>query len=156
LHDSINDSGDNLDNDVNGVNGIRAGSHYEEIRHPNMMSDVSDSLNEDKEDTKNKYGVEKSLRNYDKRKKKDCRFYFAKLDYEILRPLLIYKYEREEMHRQDEYIDLIVRDQNLLQSVYGKIDHSNFRKASMGGSHVEEEQVNRVSHVVQQLAMSAI
>lgn len=39
------------------------------------------------------------LRNYNKRKERDCKYYFSKLDYEILRPLLIYKYERDEMHR---------------------------------------------------------
>lgn len=58
----------------------------------------------------NKFGVEKSLRNYNRTKKRGCKYFLGKLDYEILRPLLIYKYEREEMHRQDEYIDIIMRD----------------------------------------------
>ena len=63
------------------------------------------------------------MRDYEKRKSKDCKYYFSKLDYEILRPLLIYKYEREEMHRQDDLVEMMMSDQNLLGSVYGKIDH---------------------------------
>ena len=63
-----------------------------------------------------------SLSEYQTYKKKDCAYYFAKLDYEILRPLLIYRYDREEMHRQDEFIDLMLSDANLLGSVYGKMD----------------------------------
>lgn len=59
---------------------------------------------------------------YNKFQKKKCGFYFAKLDYEILRPLLIYKYDREEMHRQDQFIDIMLSDANLLGSVYGKMD----------------------------------
>ena len=43
--------------------------------------------------------VAPALRDYDKHKKKSgCRYWFAKLDYEIFRPLLIYKYDMEEMH----------------------------------------------------------
>lgn len=37
-------------------------------------------------------------------KKRDCAFYFMKLDYEILKPLLIYKYQYDEMHKQDDLI----------------------------------------------------
>jgi hypothetical protein len=50
------------------------------------------------------------MREYEKRKKKDCKYYFSKLDYEILRPLLIYKYEREEMHRQDDFLEMMMSD----------------------------------------------
>ena len=39
------------------------------------------------------------MREYERRQKRDCKYYFSKLDYEILRPLLIYRYERDEMHR---------------------------------------------------------
>ena len=52
-------------------------------------------------------------------RKRGCGFYFKKLDYEILRPLLIYKYEREEMHRQDDFIEMMMSDGNLLGSIYG-------------------------------------
>lgn len=47
------------------------------------------------------------MRNYDKKKKKGCRYYFSKLDYEILRPFLIYKYEKETMHLQDDIYELM-------------------------------------------------
>jgi len=52
-------------------------------------------------------------------RKRGCGFYFKKLDYEILRPLLIYRYEREEMHRQDDFIEMMMSDGNLLGSIYG-------------------------------------
>lgn len=55
-------------------------------------------------------------------KKRGCGFYFKKLDYEILRPLLIFKYEREEMHRQDDFIDMIMGDGDLLGSIYGQME----------------------------------
>ena len=53
------------------------------------------------------------------------------MDYEILRPLLIYKYQREEMHRQDEFVEMMINDQNLVGSIYAKIDHQEIRKHSM-------------------------
>jgi hypothetical protein len=39
--------------------------------------------------------------------KKGCGYYFVKLDEEILRPLLIYKYDEEEMWYQDEQVELM-------------------------------------------------
>lgn len=51
-----------------------------------------------------------SMREYEKRNRRDCKYFFSKLDYEILRPLLIYKYEREEMHRQDDLMELMMSD----------------------------------------------
>jgi hypothetical protein len=73
-------------------------SHHEEIQHPNMeLSDASPS--------------EAGAYAYDSgRRKRGCGFYFKKLDYEILRPLLIFRYEREEMHRQDDFIEMMMSD----------------------------------------------
>ena len=68
----------------------RESSHYEEVVHPNDERDV-DSDSENSENAN----------------KRGCAFYFKKLDKEILRPLCIYKYNYEKMHRQDDYIDLI-------------------------------------------------
>jgi hypothetical protein len=66
------------------------------------------------------------MRNYEGRQKRDCKYYFSKLDYEILRPLFIYKYERDEMHRQDDLIEMMIEDQNMIGSIYGKLDHGEF------------------------------
>ena len=75
---------------------------------------------------KNTLNNQIGMSNYLTRKnKKDCKYYLSKLDYEILRPLLIYKYNKEEMHRQDEFVDMMKNDANLVGSVYGKLDHSN-------------------------------
>ena len=65
-----------------------------------------------------------SMLDYKDTDKKDCSYYFLKLDYEILKPLLIYKYDAEQMNREDEYIEIIMSDANLLGSVYGKMDES--------------------------------
>jgi hypothetical protein len=67
-------------------------SHHEQLLHPNdMMSDTSGSV---------RYKtVGGGLGDYKQSNKKDCKYFFSKLDYEILKPLLIYKYNREEMHR---------------------------------------------------------
>ena len=51
--------------------------------------------------------TDNSMRQYDNSKKRDCKYYLSKLDYEILRPLLIYKYEKEEMHRQDDLHEMM-------------------------------------------------
>lgn len=45
-----------------------------------------------------------------------------KLDFEILKPILIYKYDREEMNRQDIFVEAMISDANMLGSVYGKLD----------------------------------
>jgi hypothetical protein len=33
-----------------------------------------------------------SMRNYKSRPKRDCSYYFLKLDFEIIKPLLVYKF----------------------------------------------------------------
>ena len=38
---------------------------------------------------------------FKKNQKKNCLYYFKKLDYEILRPLFIYEYERNKMLKED-------------------------------------------------------
>lgn len=45
-----------------------------------------------------------------------------KLDFEILKPILIYNYNREVMDREDRFVDAMMSDANLLGSVYGKLD----------------------------------
>ena len=97
----------------------RSESHYEELMHPNMMESAGSVTDASYEGEKNQFGVEKSYRNYDKRKKKDCAYYFAKLDYEILRHIFIYKYDRDQMHRQDQLLELQRRDANLINEIYG-------------------------------------
>jgi len=57
-------------------------------------------------------------------KSKGCAYYFVKLDEEILRPLLIYKYDEEEMWYQDEQVELMQSDVNFIGSIYGKMDHN--------------------------------
>ena len=74
---------------------------------------------------------------YKDQEKKDCAFYFLKLDYEILKPLLIYKFNAEEMHRQDDYIELIMSDANLLGSIYGKLDEDLLQS----GDQAEKERI---------------
>lgn len=72
-------------------------SHYGELLHPNNMQ--SDHETEDGDE-------------------KGCGFYFAKLDAEIIRPLLIYKYQREEMHRQDDLHELVRQNHHLIGSAH--------------------------------------
>ena len=66
------------------------------------------------------------------KRKRGCGFYFKKLDYEILRPLLIYRYEREEMHRQDDFIEMMMSDNQLLGSIYGNMDQSILSASANG------------------------
>ena len=80
--------------DKNSEANVPAPSHYEELVHPNMEHSASQNGQ-----PMFYIPVESSMRNYEGRQKKDCKYYFSKLDYEILRPLFIYKYERDEMHR---------------------------------------------------------
>lgn len=60
-------------------------SHYEALVHPN-----------EEVDGKSDNGTIKGFKGTHK---KSCAFYFKKLDYEIIRPLLIYNYDREVMHK---------------------------------------------------------
>ena len=88
------------------------------MKHPNMeMSDASQA-------GLKKRSSQTSMLDYKDTEKKDCSYYFLKLDFEILKPLLIYKYDAEQMNREDEYIEIIMSDANLLGSVYGKMDES--------------------------------
>jgi len=42
---------------------------------------------------------------FKKNQKKNCLYFFKKLDYEILRPLFIYDYERNKMKKDDEMVE---------------------------------------------------
>ena len=89
------------------INDEKSRSHYGDLKHPNMMSEAhSQSVP--------RVHIGKSMRMYKGRKKKDCKYFMAKLDYEILRPLLIYNYQRDEMHRQAEVLDMIMQDVNII------------------------------------------
>lgn len=78
--------------------------------------------------------------------KRTCSYYFKKLDYEILRPLLIHNYVREVMHRQDDYVEMIINDGNILGQVYGQLD---FR---IQESETQEVLLDRVTQAVQEVA----
>jgi hypothetical protein len=97
-------------------NMLHRHSHYEELVHPNMEQEVHSEFKTDND-------AAISMRDYERRQTRDCKYYFSKLDYEILRPLLIYKYERDEMHRQDDLHEMMEADKNLIGSIYGKIDN---------------------------------
>ena len=65
-----------------------------------------------------------SMQKYKERPKKDCAYYFLKLDFEIIKPLLIYKFDKDKMHLADDYAELMLSEANLIGSVYGQIDHN--------------------------------
>lgn len=79
-------------------------THYEELKHPNMEHETDSRKSENERDS----GI--AQRHYSRKKKHGCAYYFAKLDYEILRPILIYNYEKERMHLQDEAMELLMQD----------------------------------------------
>jgi len=98
----------------------RKASHYGSLKHPNMESDRESYVNND---LSNKLLANKGAPQQETRKKKKgCAFYFKKLDYEILRPILIYKYDRDVMHREDDFVEYLMNDNNIMGSIYGKID----------------------------------
>lgn len=77
--------------------------------------------------------------------KKDCSYYFLKLDYEIIKPLLVYKYDYKKMERADDYVDLIMTDTNLLGSVYDDMEMEVIEDNN------EEAMRERVQSVMQKL-----
>jgi len=78
--------------------------------------------------------------------KKSCSFYIKKLDYEIIRPLLIYNYDRELMHKQDDYVEMMLNDGNMIADAFGKIDLMGSIN-SEDDAH-EDEMLHRVTEVV--------
>lgn len=116
-------------------------SHYGEIKHPNMMSEAGS------QHFHKTTATGKSMAMYKNRRKKDCKYFLAKLDYEIIRPMLIYNYEREEMHRQAEVLDMIMNDVNIIGQVYGKVEPHILDK-----SHNEDERAQmRISQAIMSL-----
>jgi hypothetical protein len=86
------------------------------------------------------------MMSYKEQEKKDCSYYFLKLDFEILKPLLIYKFDIEEMHRQDDYVEIIMSDANLLGSIYGKMDEDLLQL----GDEAERERITIALSYVQE------
>ena len=68
--------------------------------------------------------LDSETENSDNGNKRGCAFYFKKLDKEILRPLCIYKYNYEKMHRQDDYIDLIQNEREAMVEIYKELAQS--------------------------------
>lgn len=54
--------------------------------------------------------------------KKSCAFFFKKFDYEIMRPILIYNYDREVMHKQDDYVEMMLNDVNMIGDAFGNME----------------------------------
>lgn len=88
------------------------------MKHPNMMmSDGSVS-----HIGKRLRQSATSMQEYRGRPKKDCTYFFLKMDYEILKPILIYKFDIKEMDRQDNFVEAMMSDANIIGSLYGKMD----------------------------------
>ena len=77
---------------------------------------------------------------------RNCAYYLKKLDYDILRPLLIKDYVREEMHRQDDFVEMMINDGNILGNVYGQLDFEYTE------SITEEVILDRVAKAVTKVA----
>lgn len=83
-------------------------SHYEALVHPNMENDAKSEVG--------------TIKGFKGTHKKSCSFYFKKLDYEIIRPLLIHNYDREVMHKQDDYVEMMLNDVNMIGDAFGKME----------------------------------
>lgn len=94
-------------------------SHYGQILHPNDEQSEFDSHFQTLQVRNKGANDRKSMQMYKERVKKDCSYYFMKLDFEILKPLLIYKFDREKMNKEDQFADIMMSDANMLGSVYG-------------------------------------
>jgi hypothetical protein len=62
-----------------------------------------------------------TIKGFTKMQKKDCRYYLKKLDYEILRPLFIYDYERSKMQKDDELVEQMLADAPVIGNVYSRV-----------------------------------
>ena len=71
-------------------------------------------------------------------------FYVKKLDYEILRPLLIYKYDREEMHKQDEVVEMMLNDGNMVGDAFGQLELADTQMDDTD----KDEMIFRVSTII--------
>lgn len=60
----------------------------------------------------------------EKDQKRGFIYYFNKLDHEILRPILIYKYNPESLERQEQYVELMQNDKDAMFKVYGALQES--------------------------------
>ena len=114
-------------------------SFHKELQHPNN----EEYILEDDENTS------QALQDVD-RDARTCSYYFKKLDYEILRPLLIHNYTREVMHRQDDFVEMVINDGNVLHNimdrVYGHVDFS------IQESETQEVLLDRVAWAVAEVA----
>jgi hypothetical protein len=73
-----------------------------------------------------------------------------------LKPILIYKFEKEEMHLQDELMEMMINDQNALNEIYTKIVPNNLHKSIVSGAGIDgdfDNAINRLTSVVQEVAM---
>jgi len=73
-------------------------SHHEEMLHPNQ-EDADEEEEENEEE-------------------KGCSHYFNVLDKQVLKPLLIYKYNYLQMHQQDDLLEHIKENKDALLNTY--------------------------------------
>lgn len=102
--------------------------------HPNEEEDPDTEDEEEEEDVT----------------KRGFKYYFNKLDTEILKPLLIHKYNAETLERQEQFVELIQNDKEAMFKVYGAIRETNINndKSDMQFDSVTD----RVTQAVVELA----
>lgn len=73
-----------------GKNSLGRATEYEELKHPNLVSEYGD---EDSEESFSVHSLNPNSKRV-KRKNRTCIHYFKVIDDQVLRPIFIYKYER--------------------------------------------------------------
>jgi hypothetical protein len=63
-------------------------------------------------------GNDKSAVTGQKKEKGKCRAYFARFDTLVIKPLLIYKYDKDLHKKKQEFIELFMRDGERIQEAF--------------------------------------
>jgi hypothetical protein len=116
-------------------------SHFENLIHPNDEEEVIDP------DQPAPIGMDASI------KQKGWRGMFARLDYNYLRPFLIYKYDKNKMRMQAKIHEQMEEDKHLVADIYENIDVNDLNSKYPGDKGA---QAARVFEQVSQVTMNAM
>lgn len=84
-------------------------SEHEEFLHPNMMRESMVDERQSARARRKQFG--------------SCKNCFRRFDEWILRPLLIYNYDKELVHKKDEFMELFLNEAEVWEKLYVKEEY---------------------------------
>ena len=105
--------------------------HFEEFLHPNLRNSKANEVRET---------IETRRKNFN-----SCKNCFRRFDELIMKPLFIYKYDRELVNKKAEFMEMFMHEADVWEKAYIKEDFDP--------KELEEQRVQRGQSILNRISM---